>query len=82
MVAAGLGLTLAPQPWLDGVDGIVWRRLAGSSIEIRTAAAWRPENRSPLLRELLAVVEQLDPELRGEDAGRGQDVRPGHRHPA
>jgi DNA-binding transcriptional LysR family regulator len=82
MVAAGLGLTLSARPWLEGVDGIVWRPLADTSIEIRTAAAWRPENRSPLLRELLVALEQGDAELPGEDAGRGEDVRPGHRHPA
>src|SRR3954470_19300788 len=75
MVVAGLGLTLAPQPWLDDVDGVVWRPLEGSSIEIRTAAAWRPENRSPLLRELLAVVvEQAHADLAGEDRGGGEDV--------
>jgi DNA-binding transcriptional LysR family regulator len=82
MVVAGLGLTLAPRPWLDGVEGVVWRPLAGSSIEIRTAAAWRPENRSPLLRELLALVEQPDADLAGEHPGGGEDVRPGHRHTA
>src|SRR3954470_3195735 len=49
MVVAGLGLALARRPLLDGVERVVWRPLAGSSIEIRTAAAWRPENRSPLL---------------------------------
>jgi DNA-binding transcriptional LysR family regulator len=82
MVAAGLGLTLSARPWLEGVEGIVWRPLAGTSIEIRTAAAWRRENRSPLLRELLDVVEHAQADLPGEDASRGHDVRPGHRHPA
>jgi DNA-binding transcriptional LysR family regulator len=84
MVAAGLGLTLSARPWLDHVEGIVWRPLDGSEIEIRTAAAWRPENRSPLLRELAArlVVEQPHPDLPGEDPGGGEDVRPGHRHTA
>src|SRR4051794_1296116 len=56
MVVAGLGLTLAARSWLDQVEGVVWLPLEGSSIEIRTAAAWRPGNRSQLLRELLAVV--------------------------
>src|SRR4051794_5878147 len=82
MVAAGLGVTLSPRPWLEQAEGIVWRPLAGTSIEIRTAAAWRRENRSPLLHELLAAVEQADAELTGEDAGGGHDVHPGHRHPA
>jgi DNA-binding transcriptional LysR family regulator len=82
MVAAGLGVTLSPRPWLEQAEGIVWRRLAGTTIEIRTAAAWRRENRSPLLHELLAAVEQADADLAGEDARGGDDVRPGHRHPA
>jgi DNA-binding transcriptional LysR family regulator len=82
MVAAGLGLTLSARPWLEGVEGIVWRPLAGTEIEIRTAAAWRRENRSPLLRDLLALLEHPDPELPGEDARGGDDVRPGHRHTA
>jgi DNA-binding transcriptional LysR family regulator len=56
MVAAGLGLTFSAPPWLDGVPGIVWRPLCGVRLEIRTAAAWRPENRSPLLKELIALL--------------------------
>jgi DNA-binding transcriptional LysR family regulator len=56
MVAAGLGLTLSASPWLDHADGIVWRPLTDVRIEIRTSAAWRPANRSPLLR---ALVESL-----------------------
>jgi DNA-binding transcriptional LysR family regulator len=82
MVVAGLGLTLAARPWLAHVEGVVWRPLRGSEIEIRTAVAWRPENRSPLLRELLAVVEQPDADLAREDAGGGEDVRPGQSHTA
>ena len=56
MVAAGLGLTLSAQPWLEGVAGIVWRPLSDVRIEIRTAAAWRPANRSPLLRTLVGLL--------------------------
>jgi DNA-binding transcriptional LysR family regulator len=56
MVAAGLGLTLSARPWLDGVAGIVWRPLSDVRIEIRTAAAWRASNRSPLLRTLIGVL--------------------------
>jgi DNA-binding transcriptional LysR family regulator len=84
MVAAGLGLTLSAEPWLAAAEGIVWRPLTDVDIEIRTAAAWRPENRSPLLRELTTrlVVEQPHPDLPGEDPGGGEDVRPGHRHTA
>jgi DNA-binding transcriptional LysR family regulator len=82
MVAAGLGLTLSAPAWLEGVEGIVWRPLAGTVIEIRTAAAWRRENRSPLLRELLAVIEHAHADLPGEDARGRDDVRPGHGHPA
>jgi DNA-binding transcriptional LysR family regulator len=53
MVASGLALTLAAPPWLEGAEGIVWRPLADATIEIRTAAAWRPGNHSPLLRALV-----------------------------
>ena len=56
MVAAGLGLTLSARPWLEGVPGIVWRPLADVQIEIRTAAAWRAANRSPLLRTLVDLL--------------------------
>jgi DNA-binding transcriptional LysR family regulator len=53
MVAAGLGLTLSAPAWLEHADGIVWRPLTDVRIEIRTAAAWRPANRSALLRALV-----------------------------
>jgi hypothetical protein len=56
MVAAGEGLTLSAPPWLEGVAGIVWRPLADVNIEIRTAAAWRAANRSPLLRALVDLL--------------------------
>ena len=82
MLLAGLGITLSAPPWLEGVEGLVWRPLADVQIEIRTAAAWRPENRSPLLRELLALLEHADADLAGEDARGGEDVVPGHRDPA
>jgi DNA-binding transcriptional LysR family regulator len=57
-VAAGEGITLSAPAWLDGVPGIVWRPLTDVQIEIRTAAAWRASNRSPLLR---ALVDLLPP---------------------
>jgi DNA-binding transcriptional LysR family regulator len=56
LVAAGLGLTLSAAPWLDGAEGIVWRPLEGVRIEIRTAAAWRTADRSPLLRTLVGLL--------------------------
>jgi DNA-binding transcriptional LysR family regulator len=56
MVAAGLGLTLSAPPWLEGVDGIVWRPLGDVSIEIRTAAVWRSGNPSTLLRALVDLL--------------------------
>jgi DNA-binding transcriptional LysR family regulator len=64
MVAAGLALTFSAAPWLQGVDGITWRPIADARIEVRTAAAWRASNRSPLLHLL---VQQLP----AEDAERG-----------
>lgn len=36
--------------------GIAWRPLSDVQIEIRTAAAWRSANRSPLLRSLVDVL--------------------------
>jgi DNA-binding transcriptional LysR family regulator len=56
MVAGGLGLTFSAPSWLEDTPGIVWRPLAGTRIEIRTAAAWRNDNRSPLLRALVGVL--------------------------
>jgi DNA-binding transcriptional LysR family regulator len=55
-VAAGEGITLSAPPWLEDVPGIVWRSLTDVQIEIRTAAAWRPSNRSPLLRALVDLL--------------------------
>jgi DNA-binding transcriptional LysR family regulator len=55
-VAAGQGITLSAPPWLDGVPGIVWIPLTDVQIEIRTAAAWRASNRSPLLRALVDLL--------------------------
>jgi DNA-binding transcriptional LysR family regulator len=63
MVAAGHGLTLSAPPWLDGVAGIVWRPLSDVRIEIRTAAAWRAANRSPLLRALIDLLPAASPSV-------------------
>jgi hypothetical protein len=38
------------------VPGIVWIPLTDVQIEIRTAAAWRASNRSPLLRALVDLL--------------------------
>jgi DNA-binding transcriptional LysR family regulator len=56
MVAAGLGITLSAPPWLEGATGIVWRPLSDVRIEIRTAAAWRSGNRSPLLKAMVDLL--------------------------
>jgi DNA-binding transcriptional LysR family regulator len=56
LVVAGHGLTLATPQWLDGVAGIVWRPLTDVRIEVRTAAAWRTANRSPLLKQLVGLL--------------------------
>jgi DNA-binding transcriptional LysR family regulator len=60
-VAAGEGITLSAHAWLDGVPGIVWRPLSDVRIEIRTAAAWRAGNRSPLLRTLVDLLPAAQP---------------------
>jgi hypothetical protein len=76
MVAAGPGLTLSASPWLEGTAGIVWRPLSDVRIEIRTAAAWRAANPSPLLRALVdllpaAAVTQPPPLRRVVESTKG-----------
>ncbi len=56
MVAAGHGLTLSAEPWLADAPGIVWRPLTDVTIAIKTAAAWRPDDASPLLRTLIEAL--------------------------
>jgi DNA-binding transcriptional LysR family regulator len=73
MVAAGEGLTLSAAPWLEGVAGIVWRPLSDVVVEIRTAAAWRPANRSPLLRAVLGLLPAGDADV--SDPRRGARAR-------
>jgi DNA-binding transcriptional LysR family regulator len=71
-VAAGEGITLSAPAWLEGVPGIVWRPLTDVQIEIRTAAAWRASNRSPLLRavvDLLPDAVPAEPRLSAEPRG-------------
>jgi|SRR5215211_1587832 len=55
-VAAGEGVTLSAPAWLEDVPGIVWRPLTDPHIEVRTAAAWRAANRSPLLKALVDLL--------------------------
>jgi len=76
MVAAGDGLTLSAAPWLEGVPAIVWRPLSDVRIEIRTAAAWRPGNRSPLLRSLLALLPAADMDAAPAPINRSAPFRP------
>jgi DNA-binding transcriptional LysR family regulator len=71
-VAAGEGITLSAPSWLDAVAGIVWIPLTDVQIEIRTAAAWRASNRSPLLRalvDLLPAAEEVERPLSPEPRG-------------
>jgi hypothetical protein len=57
-VAAGEGITLSRHAWRENVPSIVWRPLTDFEIEVRTAAAWRPTNRSPLLKALVDVLPE------------------------
>lgn len=74
MVAAGHGITLSARSWLDGVEGIVWRPLSDVRIDIRTAAAWRATNRSPLLRTFLDLLPAAAEHGDGEPAQLPRDT--------
>jgi DNA-binding transcriptional LysR family regulator len=74
MVAAGHGLTLSAPPWLDGIAGIVWRPLSDVQIEIRTAAAWRAANRSPLLRALVDLLPAAADDAGATPSSPGEEV--------
>lgn len=68
MVAAGNGITLSAEPWLAGIEGIVWRPLTDVAIEIRTAAAWRSRARGALLQtfvDLLPSAEAAEQRVHG-----------------
>jgi DNA-binding transcriptional LysR family regulator len=74
-VAAGEGVTLSAPSWLEGVPGIVWRPLTDVMIEIRTAAAWRASNRSPLLRGLVDVLPDAETPVSAPDPARARPRR-------
>jgi DNA-binding transcriptional LysR family regulator len=77
MVAAGLGITLSAPPWLEGATGIVWRPLSDVQIEIRTAAAWRSGNRSPLLKTMVDLLPAAaDAEASHAGDGRTSRIEP------
>jgi DNA-binding transcriptional LysR family regulator len=78
-VAAGEGITLSAPTWLEDVPGIVWRPLTDVQIEIRTAAAWRASNRSPLLRALVDLLPAGADRAAGEGGG-GRHAKLGWRH--
>jgi DNA-binding transcriptional LysR family regulator len=83
MVAAGLALTFSAPPWLENAEGIEWRPLADARIEVRTSAAWRPRNASPLLRTLVELLppaaDTHDSDAAPEPTHEGRRAKPGAR---
>jgi hypothetical protein len=83
MVAAGLALTFSAPPWLENAEGIEWRPLADARIEVRTSAAWRPRNASPLVRTLVEVLppaaDTHDSDAAPEPTQEGRRAKPGAR---
>jgi DNA-binding transcriptional LysR family regulator len=62
LVAAGLGVTLAPASIRRlRLDGVVHRRITPGDAGTRVAVAWRRDDPSPLVANLLAAVEQWLP---------------------
>ncbi|MDP9794236.1 DNA-binding transcriptional LysR family regulator [Catenuloplanes nepalensis] len=62
LVSAGVGVTIT----LTSVEhvcrgGLVYLPLAGPSVPMRAALAWRPDNPSAALRAVLAVAEEVLP---------------------
>ena len=60
LVAAGIGIALVPAT-LENLSrkGLVYKPLAGRAPKLELAVAWRREDRSPLLRTFLDVVEEM-----------------------
>jgi DNA-binding transcriptional LysR family regulator len=75
-VAAGEGITLSAPAWLEGVPGIVWLPLTDVQIEIRTAAAWRASNRSPLLKAMVDILPTAAPPANVSESCRSSSSTP------
>ncbi len=60
MVASGMGIALVARPALPAFQppGVVVRPLCDPTPVLALAAAWRPENRAPQLRDFIAVVAE------------------------
>ncbi|SEK53606.1 LysR family transcriptional regulator [Streptacidiphilus jiangxiensis] len=57
LVQAGLGVTLAPASIRRiRLDGVAYRRIEPAHARTRVAVAWRRDDRSPLVANLLSVV--------------------------
>lgn len=59
LVGAGLGVSLAPAGIRRiRLHGVAFRRLDPGTARTLVAAAWRADDRSPLVHHLLAIVGQ------------------------
>ena len=60
LVGAGLGVSLVTESFQRiKVQGVVYRPLATASPTIDLIAAWRRDNRSPLLQRLTSEIKTL-----------------------
>ncbi|MBZ5602511.1 MAG: LysR family transcriptional regulator [Acidobacteriia bacterium] len=60
LVAAGIGIALVPATLQNlSRNGLIYKPLAGSTLKLDLAVAWRREDRSPLLKAFLEVVREV-----------------------
>jgi DNA-binding transcriptional LysR family regulator len=74
LIAGGFGLSLLPSSMQDfRLRGVAYRPIADPVPVVETAIAYRPDDRSEVLRSLLAVVEETAPRLGSLPADASQE---------